>query len=202
MFLDFLNNNSEDRLEKLLDRMYENPINFTTIKTTEYPIKGDTKDMKLKLKTNETLQYPITEDENELIIRDPMKGFGLDKIYPNSGKFTIDLNDLKPQAFKMNIKDTGKEYEVEAELPGIKKENITLEVREDKVVIKVDQVDEVKEEKENYLRKEIKTRKFERTEYLADIDKDKVKAKLEDGLLKVTIGKIEKPEHDYKVTIE
>lgn len=194
MFLDFLNNNSEDRLDKLLDRIYENPNNFTTIKTALYPITDEDKEL--------LIRDPIEGDEEGMKIGDPIKGFGLDKIYPNSGKLTIDLSDLKPQAFKMNIKDTGKEYEVEAELPGIKKENITLEVREDKVVIKVDQVDEVKEEKENYLRKEIKTRKFERTEYLADIDKDKVKAKLEDGLLKVTIGKIEKPEHDYKVAIE
>lgn len=193
MFLDFITNDP-DRLERLLGNIYENSNNFTTIKTTQFPIKEDDKEL--------IIRDPIKGDEKGMKIGDPMKGFGLDKIYPNSGKFTIDLNDLKPQAFKMNIKDTGKEYEVEAELPGIKKENITLEVREDKVVIKVDQVDEVKEEKENYLRKEIKTRKFERTEYLADIDKDKVKAKLEDGLLKVTIGKIEKPEHDYKVTIE
>lgn len=194
MFLDYLNNNAGDRLEKLLDRMYENPNNFTTIKTTLYPITDEDKEM--------IIRDPIEGDEKGMKIGDPIKGFGLDKIYPNSGKLSLDFDDFKPQAFKMNIKDTGKEYELEAELPGIKKENITLEVREDKVVIKVDQVDEVKEEKENYLRKEIKTRKFERTEYLADIDKDKVKAKLEDGLLKVTIGKIEKPENDYTVTIE
>lgn len=194
MFLDFITNDP-DRLERLLGKVYENPNNFTTIKTTtQFPINEDEKELKIS--------DTIKGDEKELKISDPIKGLGLEKFYPNAGKLTIDLNDLKPQAFKMNIKDTGKEYEVEAELPGIKKENITLEVREDKVVIKVDQVDEVKEEKENYLRKEIKTRKFERTEYLADIDKDKVKAKLEDGLLKVTIGKIEKPEHDYKVTIE
>lgn len=194
MFLDFITNDP-DRLERLLGKVYENQNNFTTIKTTtQFPINEDDKEL--------IIRDPIKGDEKEMKLGDPIKGLGLDKFYPNAGKLTINLDDFKPQAFKMNIKDTGKEYEVEAELPGIKKENITLEVREDKVVIKVDQVDEVKEEKENYLRKEIKTRKFERTEYLADIDKDKVKAKLEDGLLKVTIGKIEKPEHDYKVTIE
>lgn len=219
MFLDFLNNNTEDRLDKLLDRMYENPNNFTTIKTY-YPAGGDNKDMRNKNKfsgykdTNMGLGYgagygspfggfkEVKPAKHQGMGRPSGYGIFADP-FEDIDDISNRLGEFNKSDFKINIKRTKEAYELEAELPGVKKENITLEVMEDMVLISVDQADEVEEKKKNYIVKEIKERKFSRAEYLGkDIDRENVKAKLEDGILKVTIGRIQEPETDYTVTIE
>jgi HSP20 family protein len=91
----------------------------------------------------------------------------------------------------VNIEETEDAYIVEAEVPGVKREDVNIEVDRNELSI----TGEIKEqEREGILRK--RTRRIGRFEYrvqLPDIaDPDNVEAKLDDGVLRVRVPKSER----------
>ena len=96
----------------------------------------------------------------------------------------------------INFKETEKEYTVEVAAPGMKKEDFNINLDDDgNLVIKMEKKDEKKDEnkKEHYLRREFAYSKFEQTLLLPDdVDKEKIGAGVNDGVLTVSLPKIEK----------
>ncbi len=96
----------------------------------------------------------------------------------------------------INVKETEKEYTVEVAAPGMKKEDFNINLDDDgNLVIKMEKKDEKKDEnkKEHYLRREFAYSKFEQTLLLPDdVDKEKIGAGVNDGVLTVSLPKIEK----------
>jgi HSP20 family protein len=91
---------------------------------------------------------------------------------------------------------------VKAELPGVQKDDINVSVTDSSVTIKGSTSHEEKEEKGNYYRREISRGSFSRTVALpSDVDADKAKANFTDGILVLTIPKVEKS-HRKSVTVE
>ena len=101
------------------------------------------------------------------------------------------LRNLKNDTFKLDVKDQETNYLVEAEMPGIKKEEITLDYQDDQLLISVRKNEEINEEKENYIHRERRTTSMQRSIYLKDVKIDGIDAKLEDGVLKIMIPKTE-----------
>jgi HSP20 family protein len=92
-------------------------------------------------------------------------------------------------AVRANVKETDKAYIVEAELPGVKKEDITL-ICEKSVLTITAKADEAKDTEEGrYIRKERTEGEFIRRFALSDIDEENMSAKLENGILFVTLPK-------------
>lgn len=90
---------------------------------------------------------------------------------------------------RANIKDTAEAYVVEAELPGVKKENIAL-ICEKGVLTITAKADEAKDSDEGrYIRKERTEGELVRRFALEDIDEESISAKLENGVLFVTLPK-------------
>lgn len=111
--------------------------------------------------------------------------------------------DFWGDTFKVDVVEKDKEYCIEADLPGVKKDEINLEVDDDgRVRISVERVENVDEEKKNYIHKERRYNAMSRTIYLADANPDDVKARLEDGVLKINIGKTDKNAGRHKIEIE
>ena len=104
--------------------------------------------------------------------------------------------------FKMDVKDQGNAYLVEAEMPGIKKEEIKLDYQNDYLIIKVEKNEEINEEKESYLHKERRSSSMQRSVYLKDIDAANVDAKLEDGVLKISLPKSEPAASKLQIEIK
>lgn len=105
--------------------------------------------------------------------------------------------------FKVDVVERESEYCIEADLPGIRKDEIGLEVdNEGRLRISVEKTESIDEEKKNYIHKERRYNAMQRTVYLADANPDEVKAKLEDGVLKVTVGKLAKNSGKHKIEIE
>ena len=102
---------------------------------------------------------------------------------------------------KVDVIDRDKEVVVRADLPGVAKEEIDIQVGENTVTIRGESRREVKEEKENYYRRELSYGGFSRTVGLpAAVDGDKAKAELKDGVLEVTLPKSESAKrHAVKV---
>jgi len=79
---------------------------------------------------------------------------------------------------------------IEAEIPGAKKEDIELKVKDNTVVIRGEVKKEEEKKDENYFRKERFYGKFERVIPLpADVKIEEAKAEYQDGILKLTIPK-------------
>lgn len=95
---------------------------------------------------------------------------------------------------RVDIIDHDDDVEVQAALPGIKKEDLDVSVTNQAITIRTSTKEEKKEEeKGKYFRREIMHGEFQRTLSLPDnVDGEKAKASFKDGILKVTIPKTEK----------
>ncbi|MDO9169029.1 MAG: Hsp20/alpha crystallin family protein [Methylobacter sp.] len=95
---------------------------------------------------------------------------------------------------KVDVLDHDNEIEVQAALPGVKKENLEVSINNQTITIRSSTKEEKKEEeKGKYFRREISHGEFQRTLSLPNnVDGDKAKASFKDGILKVTIPKTEK----------
>ncbi len=102
---------------------------------------------------------------------------------------------LNATAPAINVVENDKEYKVEVAAPGMRKEDFQVHVNnEGNLSIKMEskKEDEQKENKGRYLRREFSYSKFEQTLVLPeDIDKDKISAKVTDGVLRILLPKNE-----------
>lgn len=93
----------------------------------------------------------------------------------------------------INVAETDKAYEVEVAAPGMSKENFHIHIDDDNnLVISMEQKKEVADEKKDrrYLRREFNYTKFQQTLILPDdVDKKQIGAKVENGILLVTLPK-------------
>lgn len=111
----------------------------------------------------------------------------------------ISLPEMK--APKVDVVDRENEIVVKAEVPGVDKKDIDISVGEDTVTIKGETRHEEKEEKGDYYRCEISRGAFSRTVALpAAVDGARAKASFKDGVLELTLPKVEKAKrHAIKV---
>jgi len=94
---------------------------------------------------------------------------------------------------KVDVIDRDEEVVVRAEVPSVKKEDIEISISGNLVTIKGETKKEEKEEKGDYYRAEISRGSFSRMVSLpADVDESKAKASLKDGVLELTLPKLEK----------
>lgn len=95
---------------------------------------------------------------------------------------------------KVDILDHDNDIEVQAALPGVKKEDLDVSITNQAITIRSSTKEEKKEEeKGKYFRREISRGEFQRTVSLPDnVDGEKANASFKDGILKVTIPKTEK----------
>ena len=99
-----------------------------------------------------------------------------------------------------DVIENEKEFQVEALLAGVKKEDITIDVEKNVLTIKAERK-EIKDLK--YNRKETYFGKYDKSFTLPDnVDAEKIEASLSDGVLKVIIPKMEKDKKSEKLAIE
>ena len=101
-----------------------------------------------------------------------------------------------PAMMKTDIKETDEAYELEIDLPGFKKENVHAELKDGYLTVNAstESSTEDKSEDGTYLRKERFTGSCSRSFYVGDeISEDDIRAKFEDGILKITVPKKELP---------
>jgi HSP20 family protein len=97
-----------------------------------------------------------------------------------------------PWSPTVNISENEDGYVLKAELPGVSKEDIDIDLKDNTLTLKGEKKAEKKEEKENYIRVESSYGKFERSFYLSDdIDISKADANFKDGVLRIALKKKE-----------
>ncbi|AJQ25592.1 Hsp20/alpha crystallin family protein [Pelosinus fermentans] len=98
--------------------------------------------------------------------------------------------DNFPSSFRVDLRETDNQYVLEADLPGINKEDISLRYENNYLTISANrnETQEVKSEKD-YVRRERRFGQFQRNFYLDNIQEDKIDAKFDHGVLTVTLLK-------------
>ncbi|MDD6209975.1 MAG: Hsp20/alpha crystallin family protein [Bacteroidales bacterium] len=107
----------------------------------------------------------------------------------------------------INVKETDSDYKVEIAAPGMTKEDFNIKIDEDnQLIVTMEKKHEKKDEKKDgkYLRREFSYSQFQQTMILPDnIEKDKINAKMENGVLNIDIPKnTSLPEHPKVKQIE
>ena len=94
----------------------------------------------------------------------------------------------------INVLENENEYIVELAAPGLRKEDFDISINNDgDLVSKMEKKNEVKDEKAHYLRREFAYSKYEQTLILPDdVNKDEVGARMSDGVLNITLPKLNK----------
>ena len=111
------------------------------------------------------------------------------------GEWTPKVSATAPA---VNVKEDAKEYTMEVAAPGIKKEYCRININNDgNLEVAIENKLEHKEEnkKEHYLRREFSYSNYQQTYILPDnVDKDKISAKVNDGVLEIKLPKFTKEE--------
>ena len=104
-------------------------------------------------------------------------------------------------SFRLDVVDREKELFVRAELPGVERDGIEVTVAGDRLMIEAEREFEETDEKEAFYRHEVGFGKLVRTVALpVDVDVEKVKAELKDGILEILLPKLRAAErHTVKV---
>ena len=94
--------------------------------------------------------------------------------------------------FSTDIRDEGAHYLLQADLPGFRKEDIDLDVKDGVLTIsaKHDETVENKGEDGKYVCRERRTGSFSRSFDVSGIQEDAIGAAYEDGVLKLTLPKL------------
>ncbi len=106
------------------------------------------------------------------------------------------LPKMDSTAPAVNVKETDQAYEMEIASPGLKKEFCRVNLNEEgNLVVRLENKFEHKDDnkKEHYLRREFSYSNYEQSYLLPeDVDKDNISARVEDGILRVSMPKIAK----------
>ncbi|MHA1268444.1 MAG: Hsp20/alpha crystallin family protein [Candidatus Helarchaeota archaeon] len=135
---------------------------------------------------------------------DPYRLFNLDKFF---NEFLSSPLSITRESFpypRVDIKEHEKYYEVIAEVPGLDKEDVNVEIHKDILIIRSEKETktEKKDEKGNYIYKERNYQSFQRQFRLPEnSNPEKIKAKMDKGLLRIEIEKKE-PEPRKNIKIE
>ena len=92
----------------------------------------------------------------------------------------------------VNVHQTEKEVIIEADIPGVKEDDLEIEVGDNFITLRGERLDEVTKNEKNYLHREINYGTFERRLPLpTKVKTDEADATIKDGILKIKLLKLE-----------
>ena len=148
------------------------------------------------------MMVPMRRNRNLLIelMTDPFDAFFNAASAPMQA-----MQKMSPTLMRTDIKETDGGYELTIDLPGFKKDDVQAELKDGYLTINAQTQGESedKDEQGTYVRKERFSGKCSRTFYVGDdVEEDDIKAKFEDGVLKIAVPKKqEQPKLEEKKTI-
>jgi HSP20 family protein len=116
-----------------------------------------------------------------------------ESIFDFNGGSLFNQRNLNPMNIPaVNISENKDRYEVSLAVPGMQKDNFHIDVDGNNLTISAEKKEEKEETDEKYTRKEFNYSSFSRSFTLPDwVNKDKIDATYESGLLKLVLPKTE-----------
>ena len=104
---------------------------------------------------------------------------------------------------KTDVRETEDTYEVDIDLPGFKRDEITVDLKDGCLTVSAAKgLDKDEEDKKGrYIRQERYAGACSRSFYVGDVEPDQVTAKYEDGILRISMPKEAKKELPKRSTI-
>lgn len=127
------------------------------------------------------------------------------KLIPRSYFLDDMFNDFtapSTNSMKCDVYEKDGDYNIEVDIPGFKKEDIKIEAKDGYLTITAEKKEEENEENKNYICRERRYGKYERTFSLGDLKIDDISAKFENGILKIKVPKVEETENKKLIEIE
>lgn len=102
--------------------------------------------------------------------------------------------------FDVDIEETDTAYKVEADLPGLRKEDIKLDYTDNILSISAHKETETEEKdtERNYIRRERSSRSYSRQFLIKNVDEGAITANFENGVLTIDLPKKEKDDSETK----
>ena len=91
--------------------------------------------------------------------------------------------------FRTDVSDIGDAYKLEAELPGFKKEDISIDIKDERLTISAERKFENEDEKPNFVKRERFYGSYSRSFGLEGITSDGIEASYVDGVLSLRLPK-------------
>lgn len=110
--------------------------------------------------------------------------------------------NLLRDTFKLDVRETELEYLIDAELPGVKKDEVSLDVENEILRISVNREENADKKGDSYLHRERRVTSMSRSVRLSDANPEDIKAKLENGVLTVSVPKKNNTCAARKINIE
>jgi HSP20 family protein len=112
----------------------------------------------------------------------------MDRAFGSSFGLTRTMGQRGVWAPAIEVRELDNQIEITAELPGLNKENVKLEVTEDQIILEGEKKVEEEKKEKGYVRSERSYGHFYRAIALPDgADAEKAKAEFKDGILRVTV---------------
>ncbi len=131
----------------------------------------------------------------------PMRKYYLDSIFDD---FMDDKTNYSMDVMKCDIYEKDGAYHIEADIPGFKKDEISVDCEDGYVTITAEKnsENEDSDEGKKYLKRERSYSKTTRKFYVGDIDASLIKAEFKDGMLSVIVPKEEKLPNKKTIQID
>ena len=133
---------------------------------------------------------------------DPMRDFrDLEERMMNSLKVPSESGVTNVTGFtpSVNTREGEYAYHVEVDLPGVKKEDISVDLKDDVLTISGERKTKSEIKEKDYYKKESSYGKFQRSFTLPDnTDTENIEANSEDGVLEVVIPKLKAADKETK----
>lgn len=110
--------------------------------------------------------------------------------------------NLQRDTFKIDVKDQEGKYLIEADLPGVEKDEVKLEFSKGILSISVEKKEEKSTEEANYIHRERRCSSMMRSMQLKDIDESTIEAKLENGVLTIKAEKLKEEKSQKYIEIK
>lgn len=113
--------------------------------------------------------------------------------------FNDDLTDgfSMENSIKADVRETDEAYLVEAELPGVNKEDVRLDYENNYLIISALRNDTFEDKGDNYLKQERYYGEISRSFYFDNVEKEQIQARFQNGVLDIILPKKVVNKNDY-----
>lgn len=125
-----------------------------------------------------------------------------DSFMPQTFQQLFNWPEVSWQGFNVDVKETAEGYALQADLPGVAKDNIKLAINDGYLTVAVRQEEIKSEDNDNYICRERRQMSSQRSFYVGNVSPENVVASYNDGVLEVKFPKAVDEPNNREIPIQ